>query len=108
MQAVVGDLRAPGEDARPQIVQREDGSWLVDGSLPISDLLERLDVEELPGEEDGFTTVGGYVFANLDRIPSAGDHFIVDDWRFEVVDMDGNRVDKLLISRLPIKAEAES
>lgn len=107
VQAVVGDLRAPGEDARPQIVQREDGSWLVDGAVSISDLLERLDVEELPGEEDGFTTTGGYVFANLGRIPSAGDHFIVDDWRFEVVDMDGNRVDKVLISALPDRAETE-
>lgn len=101
VQAVVGDLRSPGEEARPQIVQREDGSWLVDGRLPVSDLLERLNVPELPGEEDGFTTVGGYVFANFGRIPSASDHFIVDDWRFEVVDMDGNRVDKVLISRIP-------
>jgi putative hemolysin len=107
LQAVVGDLRSPGGDSRAQIVRRQDGSWLVDGALPISDLLEHLDVRELPGEEDGFTTVGGYVFANLGRIPSAGDQFSVDNWRFEVVDMDGYRVDKVLISTLPDKAETE-
>ena len=102
VQAVVGTLHFPGEEARPQAIQREDGSWLVDGSLSIADLLEAMDLREVPGREDGFTTVGGLVLAHLHRIPSPGEHFTVDSWRFEVVDMDGNRVDKILIS----KAEA--
>lgn len=100
IQAVVGTLRFPGEEARPQAIQREDGSWLVDGSLPIADLLEAMDLREVPGREDGFTTVGGLVLAHLHRIPSPGEHFTVDSWRFEVVDMDGNRVDKILISKV--------
>ena len=98
MEAVVGDL-GPG-DARPQIVQREDGSWLADGTLLIADLVEALELRELPGEEEAFTTLGGFVFAHLKRIPSPGDHFLVDGWRFEVVDMDRNRVDKVLIQRM--------
>ena len=98
MEAVVGDL-GPG-DARPQIVQREDGSWLADGTLLIADLVEALELRELPGEEEAFTTLGGFVFAHLNRIPSPGDHFLVDGWRFEVVDMDRNRVDKVLIQRM--------
>ena len=96
-EAVIGDLR-PG-DARPQIVQREDGSWLADGSLTVPDLLEVLRVRRLPGEEEDFTTLGGFMLAHLNRIPVAGDHFILDGWRFEVLDMDGHRIDKVLIQR---------
>jgi putative hemolysin len=99
LEAVVGDLRGPGETARSQIVRREDGSWLVDGALPVSDLLEALEIREAPGGEDGYTTVGGLVLANLHRVPAPGDHFVADGWRFEVVDMDRNRVDKVLIAR---------
>jgi putative hemolysin len=104
LEAVVGDLRGPGEAARPEIVRREDGSWLVDGSLPIPDLIEELDLRKLPGEEEeGFTTIAGFVLAHLNRIPQPGDHFTIDSWRFEVVDMDGNRIDKVLISMPPIQ-----
>lgn len=99
MEAVVGDLRGPGESTRSRITKREDGSWLADGSLAISDLLEELGMREVPGEEDGFTTLGGLVLAFLRRIPKAGEHFEADGWRFEVIDMDGNRVDKVLITR---------
>ena len=108
IQAIVGDLRVPGEDARPRVTRREDGSWLVDGSMPITDLLEYLDEEELPGEDDGFTTVAGYVLANLARIPAPGDYFAIEGWRFEVVDMDGNRIDKVLLSRVPAEPPEES
>jgi putative hemolysin len=101
MNAVVGDLRESGEEARPRIVKREDGSWLVDGSLPISDFVEELQVREIPGEDEGFATVGGLVLAHLHRIPSPGDHFNAGGWRFEVVDMDRNRIDKVLVTKLP-------
>jgi Mg2+/Co2+ transporter CorB len=62
-----------------------------------------LNLREPPGAEDGFTTVGGMVFAHLRRIPKPGDHFTVGNWRFEVVDMDGNRVDKILIRQVPAR-----
>jgi putative hemolysin len=99
MQAVVGDLRGPGEASRARISEQEDGSWLVDGALPISDVKETLEWREVPGEEDGFTTLGGLMLAHLHRIPAAGDHFTIDGWRFEVKAMDGNRVDRVAIAR---------
>jgi putative hemolysin len=97
---VVGDLERP-EDRSPKVVRRDDGSWLVDGSLPISDLTEILGIRELPGEETAFTTLAGFVLAHLKRIPAPSDYFVLDGWRFEVVDMDKNRVDKILIQRSP-------
>lgn len=94
--AVVGDLGSPAK-SRPRIVQREDGSWLADGSMPIVDLLDRLELRELPGQGEDFTTLGGFVLARLHRIPQPGAHFTEGGLRFEVLDMDGNRVDKVLI-----------
>lgn len=99
VEAVVGDLRAPGHAAKPSITRRDEHSWLVDGSLPVSDLLEELGLREPPGGEDGFTTVGGLVLAHLHRIPAPGDHFVSEGWRFEVLDMDRNRIDKVLVSK---------
>ena len=98
VRAIIGDLRSSEESAPLRIVQRKDNSWLADGSIPIPDLLEVLSWRVMPGEEEGFNTLGGFVLAHLHRIPSAGDHFTIDGWKFEVVDMDGNRVDKVLIS----------
>jgi len=57
-------------------------------------------LKEIPGNVDGFNTVGGLVLAHLHRIPAPGDHFVADGWRFEVLDMDANRIDKVLVSRL--------
>lgn len=99
LEAVVGDLREPGEAVQERIIQREDGSWLVDGSLPISDLVYELDLDEDLVGEGGFNTVGGFILAHLRRIPSAGDHFVAGGWRFEVVDMDRNRIDKVMMTR---------
>lgn len=99
VESVVGDLRDPHASGRPRIVRREDGSWLVDGALPIADFLEYLGLRELPGEETDFTTVGGLILAHLHRIPSAGDRLRIDDWHFEVLDMDRNRIDKVLVGK---------
>jgi putative hemolysin len=99
LDAVMGDLRSPGEKTRPGIASREDGSWLVDGAIPVADLVEQLPWRKLPGDlDEGFTTAGGFVLAHLRRIPVPGDHFEADGWRFEVVDMDGNRIDKILVT----------
>jgi putative hemolysin len=101
IEAVVGDLASVGERPRPGMTLREDGSWLVDGMLPLADLKEALAVTRLPGEvHGGFTTAAGFVVTSLGRIPSPAEHFECLGWRFEVVDMDGNRVDKLLVSRV--------
>lgn len=99
MEAVMGELRGPGETSRPRIVKREDGSWLADGSLPIATLLEELGIAEVPGGPGSFSTVGGLILTHLRRIPSPGDYVIAGEWRFEVLDMDANRIDKVLVSR---------
>lgn len=97
LEAIVGDIPLTDEEAEPEIVQREDGSWLADGMLLIDELKEFLEIEELPDEEE-YQTLGGLVMMFLGRVPSAGDHFELVGLRFEVVDMDGHRVDKVLIA----------
>jgi putative hemolysin len=102
MEAVMGEMREADEEARPSAVRREDGSWIADGAMVYSDVLLKLGVRELPGvKEDSFTTLGGLVLSQLHRIPTEGDHFCVGGYRFEVVDMDGNRIDKVLIEQQP-------
>jgi putative hemolysin len=99
--AVLGRAQASeGETDFPLVVEREDGSWLVDGRLPGDELQELLGLEELPNEDESdFTTAAGMAVAWYGRIPHAGEHFDWRGWRFEVVDLDGARVDKLLVSR---------
>ncbi|MGV8038786.1 MAG: hemolysin family protein [Thermoanaerobaculaceae bacterium] len=97
LKAIVGHLAEP-EGADSPVVTRADGSWLVDGALPIRDLKELLGVERLPGEERrGYITAGGLAMHLLGKVPAAGDTVSVGDLLVEVVDMDGLRVDKLLI-----------
>lgn len=99
MEDVVGDVPLAGAPADPQAVQREDGSWLVDGLLPIDRFKELLDLVALPEEESGdYRTVGGLMLNQLHAIPTVGQAFEWGDWRFEVVDMDGNRVDQVLVA----------
>ena len=98
MEAIVGDIPTLEEIAEPPVVRREDGSYLVEGYLDVEDLKELLDVEELPDEGD-YQTLGGFVVLMIGRLPRAGDHLDWHDYRFEIVDMDGNRVDKVLIER---------
>lgn len=96
LKEMAGDLAA---SADPRIVQREDGSWLVDGSLTMDEFWECLDLQERRGEErPNYHTLGGLVVTTLGRIPRSGDAFQAYDLRFDVVDMDGNRVDKVLVS----------
>jgi len=100
VEAVVGDLRGPTSAPRPAITRREDGSWLADGALPISALLDELELRKVPGEEDEFSTIAGLFLAHFRHIPSPGDHIVIDSWRFEILDMDANRIDKMLVSRV--------
>jgi putative hemolysin len=100
LEAIVGDLTDVDEADTPRVVQREDGSWLVDGMLSIERMRDELDMAELPGEREGrYQTVAGFVIASLGHIPKATDTFRWNEFRFEVVDMDGNRVDKILVSK---------
>jgi len=105
--SIVGDLPSAAGDDEVDVVTREDGSWLVDGGVSVERLKSALDIEDdLPGEEDNaFNTLGGFVMHMLGRVPAVADHFEWAGLRFEVVDMDRNRVDKVLAARLPI-AEA--
>ncbi|MDD4162394.1 MAG: hemolysin family protein [Methanothrix sp.] len=101
LEGLVGDIPHIDELAEPQIVKREDGSWLVDGTLPVDAFRETVDPEGLPEEEeDQYTTLGGFVMMHLEKIPATGDHFEWGGYRFEVVDMDERRVDKILVSPL--------
>jgi len=98
LEAIIGDLPSVDEDDPPAYVQREDGSWLLDGTLLIEDLKELFNLEELPGELQGnYHTLGGFIITYLGKIPVASDYFIWENFRIEVMDMDGNRIDKVLI-----------
>ena len=106
---LVGDLPSYDEEFKQEIVEREDGSWLVDGLLPISEFKDFLDLDELPLEEKtGFNTVAGFVVTNIGHIPTAGNYFLWNGYRFEVVDMDGTRIDKILVEKLPEAEAAET
>ncbi|MHB0877219.1 MAG: hemolysin family protein [Anaerolineae bacterium] len=101
LEAIVGEIPQHDEEEEPLATQRDDGSWLMDGLLPVVELKDLLDVEEeLPGEGE-FQTLGGFVTSWLGRIPSVADHFEWGGLRFEIVDMDGHRVDKVLVSMSP-------
>jgi putative hemolysin len=98
-EAIVGSLS--NQDDEPQAVRRDDGSWLLDGLLSTDELKEILKCETLPLEETGsYHTLGGLVFNFFGQVPQSGDYFETEGLRFEVVDMDGNRVDKVLVTSL--------
>lgn len=102
LEELVGDIPAYDQAREPRIVEREDGSWLVDAALELEKLKRLLAVPQLPGEaDDEFQTLGGFVLAQLQRIPREGDHFLSSGFRFEVADMDRHRLDKVLIQRQP-------
>ena len=106
---IVGELPLMGEEAEPQILEREDGSWLLDGLLPVEELKDLLELDELPDEDKvGYQTVGGLVMSQLDGIPVSGEHFIWKNHRFEVVDMDERRVDKVLVTEIPAKPDEKN
>ena len=99
--SIVGDLPAePGEE--PMIVRRDDGSWLFDGGLDLDAVLRTLDAEPILSDDDRqhYHTLGGLAMLALGRVPRTGDVFERGNYRFEIVDMDGNRVDRVLVSRI--------
>jgi len=107
--SIVGELPTSDIHEELDIVVREDGSWLIDGSVTIERMKAVLDInDELPGEEENaFNTLGGFVMYILGHIPRVADHFEAADYRFEVMDMDKNRVDKVLVARKATSQQGE-
>jgi putative hemolysin len=101
LEAITGEFTTPSsEDA--WAVQREDGSWLFDGLIPVPELKDRLDLKAMPEEDRGrYNTLAGMIMLLLGHLPQTTEAVEWDGWRFEVVDLDGKRVDKVLASRLP-------
>jgi putative hemolysin len=98
VEAIVGDLAGTEAENGPKAVQREDGSWLLDGLLPIDEFKDLFDIDSLPGEaQKQYRTLGGFIVTYLGRIPSVADQFAYGGLRFEVVDMEGHRVDQVLV-----------
>lgn len=95
MSTVMGDLVTTEEES--QIVEREDGSWLVDGSTPVDDLERLLNVDSLP-EDSTYETVAGFMMYMLRKIPKRTDKVVYGGYRFEVIDTDNNKVDQVLVS----------
>jgi putative hemolysin len=107
LEAIAGEFNAPS-DGDAWAVQREDGSWLMDGLIPVTELKDRLGLKELPEEDRGrYNTLAGMVMLLLGRLPRTADAVEWNAWRFEVVDLDGKRVDKVLVSRLADDGERE-
>ena len=101
MEAITGDLTV-SQRRSGEVVRRPDGSWLLDGALPVHEVRDILALDDpFPGEEAGdFETLGGFLMARLERIPAVSDVTDWDTFRFEVVDMDGRRVDRVLVTPL--------
>jgi putative hemolysin len=110
MGAVIGRVQTNESDDQPgPVVQREDGSYLLDGALPLEELREVTGGGRLPNEDEhDFHTAAGMVIAHFGRIPHVGEHFAWSGWRIEVIDLDGPRIDKLLLQPQQSKPAPES
>ncbi len=98
MEAIVGGISKRGEPVVPEAIQREDGSWLVEGMMRIDEFKKLFDIDELPEEaRAGYQTVGGFVMTMIGAVPHEGQRFECCGWKYEVLDMDGLRVDKVLV-----------
>lgn len=97
LQALVGELSG-GEDADPRVVHRDDGSWLFDGMVALDEVKQALRLSQLPGEDSDFHTLGGYLMARLNRVPMVADRVTAGGYRFEIVEMDGRRVDRVMVT----------
>jgi putative hemolysin len=101
LEAITGELQ-PGAQIDAWATQREDGSWLLDGLIPVGELKVRLGLDDLPDEDRGrYNTVAGLLMSVSGHLPAVGEQIACGDWLFEVMDLDGKRIDKVLASRLP-------
>jgi putative hemolysin len=98
LESLIDDIGDPGDELDPDILQREDGSYLIDGMLPVEEFRELFDLTSLPGEdEEHFQTLGGFVMTCLGHIPAEGERIVYHGLQLEVIDMDGHRIDKVLV-----------
>jgi putative hemolysin len=98
--AIAGEFQEDEGEAESAAVRRDDGSWLVDGGIDIDQLERYLDRRDLKSNDD-YHTLAGFVLWELGHLPKVGDHLEWKDLRFEVVDMDGRRIDRVLVSQIP-------
>src|SRR5438105_2625845 len=103
LETLVGDIPSSPE-ADQRIVRRDDETWLIDGMVGLAELTQVLGISRLPGEDPDCHTLGGYLMARLNRVPMEADRISAGDWRFEVVKMDGRRVDRVLVT--PVKGRS--
>ena len=100
LEAITGELH-PGLPTEAWAIHREDGSWLLDGMMPVNELKARLDIDDLPEENRGrYNTLGGLLMAVSGHLPEPGEQILCQSWLFEVVELDGKRVDKVFASKV--------
>lgn len=105
LDALIGEM-APFDDESQAAVQRDDGSWLLDGAIPIPEFKDCLGLESVPEEDKGkYHTLSGLILLILGRMPNPGDAVFWESWKLEVIDMDGKRIDKVLASRIETHSE---
>ena len=107
LEAIAGEFQAETEDER-MAIERPDGSWFLDGIIAIPELKDTLGIKEVPEEEQGrYNTLAGMMMLLLQRLPKTGDRVSWENWDFEVADMDGRRIDKVLATPQVVTAEPE-
>jgi CBS domain containing-hemolysin-like protein len=98
--SIAGELADTADTETPKVVQESEGVWLLDGSLPLEEVREVLNCEELP-RGDGYHTLAGLVLNQLGEIPSGGERFVLEGYQFEIVSMDGHRISQVRVCRVP-------
>jgi magnesium and cobalt exporter, CNNM family len=106
LEAIVGEFRTDEGPAQLDAVRRDDGSWLIAGSMPVDEMADRLSLV-LP-QERAFHTAAGFALDRIGYLPEVGEHFDEQGWRFEILDLDGRRIDKVLATRIPSRRLAAS
>jgi putative hemolysin len=108
LEAITGELQ-PAGDTEAWATRRDDGSWLLDGLMPVSELKARLDIRGLPEEDKGrYNTLAGLLMSLSGHLPRRGERIDCGDWVFEVVDLDGRRIDKVLAHAVAQPVQAQS
>ena len=98
LEAIVGDI-GPADEDDYEIVEREDGTFLIDAQLPFYDFLAKFEkTDYVDNDEPDFNTLAGFILHHMKTIPSTGDTFKWEGFKFEIIDMDGNRIDKILLT----------
>ena len=109
LEILTGQINVPLEEA--WAIRRENGSWLMDGTIPILEMKDRLGLKTVPDEEKGsYTVLAGMLMYMMGKIPHEGEHVVWEGWKFEIMDMDGNKIDKVLVERVnsPLSSQIDS